>query len=62
MMNAMTDMKKDFLERGAEGLRQIRLSPAEKGAALSRLLAHAERHPSPGAFGSSSPSENPWSP
>lgn len=45
MMNHMTDMKKDFLKQGAEDLRQIRLSPAEKGAMLSRLLSYAQEHP-----------------
>ena len=45
MMNHMTDMKKDFLKQGIEGMRQVRLSPAEKGAMLSRLLAYAEEHP-----------------
>ena len=38
------NMKNDFFRKGIEGIRNIQLSPEERGVVLSRLLEHAEKH------------------
>lgn len=40
-------MKKDLLQEGVRGLRNIRLSDAERQAVFSRLMEHVDQHPAP---------------
>lgn len=39
------NMEHDFLKKGIRALQEIRISPEEKGAVLTRLMEHAAQHP-----------------